>query len=120
MELKPCPFCGCVDTLDPNDQFGGQKPYAVCCWGTDDGKDGCGYMGPEAVTKGEAITAWNRRPNEHTALQEAVLRAAVEDRLTRPLLQEGVWDWTPDSEQKRLDAAVDALLAAEPAWGEGR
>lgn len=112
MELKPCPFCGCVDTLDPNDQFGGQKPYAVCCWGTDDGKDGCGYMGPEAVTKGEAITAWNRRPNEHTALQEAVLRAAVAWRCDHNLdeLQALV----------KLDAAVDALLAAEPAWGEGK
>lgn len=57
---------------------------------------------------------------ERTALQKAVLWAAVEERLTRPLLEEGVWDWTPDSEQKRLDAAVDALLAVELAWGEGK
>ena len=57
VELRPCPFCGRTDALDPNDNFGGERPYAVCC-------DSCEFVGPEAVTKAEAVEKWNTRPLE--------------------------------------------------------
>lgn len=70
----------------------------------------------EAVSCGEHTfvycTSCYRDVPARTALQEAVLRAAVAWRCDHNLdeLQALV----------KLDVAVDALLAAEPAWGEGR
>jgi Lar family restriction alleviation protein len=65
VELKPCPFCGRTDTLDPNDNFGGDRPYAVVC-GLEDSqeREACNYVGPEGATKAEAIAKWNTRPLE--------------------------------------------------------
>lgn len=50
------------------------------------------------------------KAKERTALQEAVLRAAV------------AWMKSPalDATSDELDDAVDAMLAAEPAWGDGK
>jgi hypothetical protein len=43
---------------------------------------------------------------QRTALQEAVLRAAC------------LW-WLDRSPEDEMHAAIDRLLAAEPAWGKG-
>ena len=80
--LKPCPFCGRVDTLsletarsceecknyedyekcpnyEPFDNETDKCPYKtiVCCCN----KGGCGSSGGWAFTKEKAIEVWNRR-----------------------------------------------------------
>ena len=60
MELKPCPWCGDKQPMEPFDRggiwFAGHCPA-------------CDTSGPPGLTKAEAIAAWNSR-----AQQEAVAK----------------------------------------------
>ncbi len=56
-ELKPCPFCGSVDTRvfnDPDEY--GRDSYGVQC-----GSGSCSICGPQRSSEEEAVAAWNTR-----------------------------------------------------------
>lgn len=70
----------------------------------------------------EAIVA-EEKSRDRTDLQEDVLRAAVALHRARvAFIKAPKQDFRPSlrKAEKEHDIAVDALLAAEPAWGEGK
>ena len=70
-ELKACPNPWCRSNIKPMPfarQLGG---FQVIC--------GCDFHGPRAVTRAEAITAWNTRPID-AELLEALKEWAAYDR----------------------------------------
>lgn len=62
-ELKPCPFCGRVDSVTRQKFDTLICLYSVFC---DRDKGGCGAYGPYECIEEDAIEAWNRRANENT------------------------------------------------------
>jgi Lar family restriction alleviation protein len=54
--MVACPFCGHADVLDVGDKYGGELPFAVSC-----GHEDCGFIGPAATTREEAVALWNQR-----------------------------------------------------------
>ena len=57
VELKPCPFCGCVKSVAENN--GKSVFWRVCA------NMGCGTEGPVSiVSQEEADAAWNHRAGE--------------------------------------------------------
>ena len=62
-KLKPCPFCGQVDTpIIWSKRATGLINWMVSCDMSGD-KTGCGGSCGARETKAEAIEAWNRRVN---------------------------------------------------------
>lgn len=64
IELKPCPFCGRVDTpIIWSTRSTGLINWRVSCDMAGD-KTGCGGSCGARKTRAEAIEAWNRRAND--------------------------------------------------------
>lgn len=101
-ELKPCPFCGAKPGLI---DFDDSPDFALC----ENGHNSV-CLDPDD---------WNRRHNERTHAEEAVLKAAV---AVSRASSDGMLGYLgpPEDIEKTdaLDAAVDALLRENPAWGE--
>lgn len=68
-ELKPCPFCACIDTTVSTSICDDLRwHYAECIE--------CGARSVDCNIEAEAIAAWNTRPGDE-ALAHKVLEAAA-------------------------------------------
>jgi Lar family restriction alleviation protein len=91
--LKPCPFCGSDEALNPREhmshptQLTGGEPYSFGC-------DICGASSGTYTTPELAVNAWNRRaPVEAQAERQGVTDAA---RFLLDRLGEIEWSGTPE------------------------
>lgn len=61
MELKPCPFCGCLAWMHAHQFDDGKAAYRVECEGR------CGAMTTNWHTEPEAVAHWNMRADQPAA-----------------------------------------------------
>lgn len=62
MELKPCPFCGCLAWMHAHQFDDGKAAYRVECEGR------CGAMTTNWHTEPEAVAHWNMRADQPDAI----------------------------------------------------
>ena len=59
--MKPCPFCGGTDELEPDECYG-KTADGIPVWNS--GCESCGACGPQRFSVDEAVNAWNARTTD--------------------------------------------------------